>query len=75
VAVVKPWARQSGGSHSRNAVSMGGTFVQIGRLRGGPSGFRFFQFIQNWLNFKNQIGCLIILQQFPIFACGYLGIL
>jgi hypothetical protein len=26
----------------------------------------FFQFIQNWLNFKNQNGCLILLQKFPI---------
>jgi hypothetical protein len=33
----------------------------------GPNSFGFFfQFIQNWLNFKNQNGCLILLQKFPI---------
>jgi hypothetical protein len=31
----------------------------------------FFQFIQNWLKFKNQNGCLILLQKFPIFAFSY----
>jgi hypothetical protein len=51
-----------------------GTVVRTGWLTSGPSGLRFFQFIQNWLNFKTQNGCLNLLQKFPIVSCHYIGI-
>jgi hypothetical protein len=71
VAVVKPWAWENGGGCGLNSVSRGGAVVQTERLTGGPTGYgSFFQFIQNWLNFKNQNGCLILLQKFAIFPCG-----
>jgi hypothetical protein len=69
VVAAKLWARQSGGSHSLNMVGTGGAVVRTRRLTGGPQRlWIFFQFIQNWLNFKNQNGCIILLQKFLMFA-------
>jgi hypothetical protein len=46
--------RQSDGGHGLNVVGIGSAVVCTGQLTSGPSDFRFFQFIQNWLKFKNQ---------------------
>jgi hypothetical protein len=43
------------------AVSTGGAIVQTAWLMSGPSGFIFFQFIQNQLDFKNQNGWLKVI--------------
>jgi hypothetical protein len=45
---------QSDGGHDLNAVGIGSAAVCTGQLTSGPSDFRFFQFIQNRLKFKNQ---------------------
>jgi hypothetical protein len=57
VAVVK----LGRGKAAATAVSTGGAIVQTARLTSGPSGFRFFQFIQNQLDFKNQNGWLKVI--------------
>jgi hypothetical protein len=57
VAVVK----LGRGKAAVTAVSTGGAIVQTARLTSGPSGFRFFQFIQNQLDFKNQNGWLKVI--------------
>jgi hypothetical protein len=71
VAAAKPWVQQSGSGRGLNAVGTGSTIVRTGQLTGGLQWFWiFFQFIQNWLKFKNQNGCLILTQKFPNFSCG-----
>jgi hypothetical protein len=66
------------GGRSRGCGQGGGlgTSVRTMRLMGGPhTVLIFFYLSKTGSTLKIQKGCLILLQKFPIFACGSLGIL
>jgi hypothetical protein len=76
-AAAKPWAR----ARQRLPLSVGGRHGLGASVRtGSPTGgsrvdFDFSNLSKTGSTLKNQNGCLILLQKFPILACVYLGIL